>query len=159
MDIQPLVLSKDNVHICSFKSHELNNCETIVKQTLLYGVETWGSSLNKANNWKDLERPLLSTIARIIRSKALMPHHIIQTEMGAAPIIIVALFQLITCIQWFWELPKGRYSRLALMSSRQLAENGDIHCWYAEMQQSSESHGISINPLPPHSNITFTIPI
>ena len=21
------------------------------------------------------------------------------------------------------------------MSSRQMAENGDIHCWYAEMQQ------------------------
>ena len=39
--------------------------------------------------------------------------------------------------------------RLALMSSRQLAENGDIHCWYAEMQQWFETHGMSINALPP----------
>ena len=31
------------------------------------------------------------------------------------------------------------------MSSRQLADNFDIHCWYAEMQQWFESHGISIN--------------
>ena len=35
------------------------------------------------------------------------------------------------------------------MSSRQLAENGDIHCWYAEMQQWFESQGMSINALPP----------
>ena len=44
--------------------------------------------------------------------------------------------------------PKRRYPSLALMSSRQLAENGDIHCWYAEMQQCFESHGMSINALP-----------
>ena len=35
------------------------------------------------------------------------------------------------------------------MSSGQLAENGDIHCWYAEMQQWFESHAMSINALPP----------
>ena len=47
-----VVLSKDNVHICKSKSHELN-CgyfDTLVKPTLFYGVETWGLSLNKANN-------------------------------------------------------------------------------------------------------------
>ena len=54
-----------------------------------------------------------------------------------------------TFIQRLWELPKRRYPRLALMSSRQLSENGDIHCWYAEMQQWFESHGMSINALPP----------
>ena len=47
--------------------------DILVKQTLLYGVETWGPSLSKANSWKDLERPLLSMIACMVRSKALGP--------------------------------------------------------------------------------------
>ena len=46
----------------------------------------------------------------------------------AAPVITEALFRSVTCIQRLWEIPKGRYSKLALMSSRQLVENGDIHC-------------------------------
>ena len=32
-----------------------------------FRLETWGPSLNKANHWKDLERPLVSMIARMIR--------------------------------------------------------------------------------------------
>ena len=59
------------------------------------------------------------------------------------------MFRSVTFIQQFWELPKRRYPMLALMSSRQLVENGDVHCWYAEMQQWFESHGMSINALPP----------
>ena len=39
--------------------------------TLLYGVETWGPSLNKAIHWKYLERPLVSMIACMIRSEYL----------------------------------------------------------------------------------------
>ena len=35
------------------------------------------------------------------------------------------------------------------MSSKQLAEHGDIRCWYAEMQQRFMPHGISINALAP----------
>ena len=31
----------------------------VLTPTLLYGVETWGPSLNKANHWKDLERPIV----------------------------------------------------------------------------------------------------
>ena len=69
--------------------------------------------------------------------------------MGAAPIITEALVRSMTAIQRLWKLLKGRYSRLALTSSRQLAEHGDTHCWYAEMQQWFESHGISIHALPP----------
>ena len=95
----------------------------------------WGPSLSKANSWKDLGRPLLSMIACIIRSKALVPHHIIQTAMGEVPIIIIVLFWLMTSIHRFWELPKGSYSRLALASSKQLYEHGDVHCWYAEMKR------------------------
>ena len=42
--------------------------------TLLYEVETWGLSLNKANNRKDLERPLVSMIAWIYRQAILYGH-------------------------------------------------------------------------------------
>ena len=108
-----------------------------------------GTELNKADNWKDFKRPLVSMIARMIRRKALVPHYIIWAEIGAAPILIEALFPSVAYIQRLWELPKGRYSRLALMPSRQLAEHDDIHCWYAEMHQWFESHGISISALPP----------
>ena len=57
MDMHPLVLSRDNVHICSSKNNELSYgyLITLVTPSLLYGVETWGPSLNKANHWNDLE--------------------------------------------------------------------------------------------------------
>ena len=45
-----------------------------------------------------------------------------------APVIIEVIFQTMNSIQQLWELPKQRYSRLALMSSKQLEEHGDIHC-------------------------------
>ena len=61
-----------------------------------------------------------------------MPHDIIRVEMGAAPIITEVLFRSETYIQCLWELPKRRNPRLALGSSRQLAKNGDTHCWYVE---------------------------
>ena len=72
-----------------------------------------------------------------------------SAEMGAALLTIEALFQSVTCIQRFWELSKWRYSRLTLMSSKQLAEHGDLHCWYVEIQQWFESYGINANSLPP----------
>ena len=52
----------------------------------------WGPSLNESIHWKDLEKPLVSMIACMIRSKTLMPHDIIWAEIGAAPIITEALF-------------------------------------------------------------------
>ena len=64
---------------------------SLVTPTLLYGVETWGPI--KANHWIDLERPSVSMIAHMIRSKASMPHDIIQAVVGAALMIIKALFR------------------------------------------------------------------
>ena len=72
---------------------------------LLYGVETWGTRLNKSNNWKDFESSLVSMIGRIIESKALVLHDIIHAQMGAAP-IIKALFQSVTNTQQLWKFPK-----------------------------------------------------
>ena len=112
--------------------------QTLVTPTLLYGIES-----------RNLERPSVSMIACMIRSKSLVPHDIIRAEMGAAPIITEALVRSMTAIQRLWKLLKGRYSRLALTSSKQFAENGDNHCWYAETQQWLDSHGISIKSLSP----------
>ena len=72
-------------------------------------------------------------------------------EIGAAPIIIETFFQSVTCIQRFWELSRGRYSRLTLMSSKQLAEHEDNH-WYAETQMLQIAWH-SINALPPFQYI------
>ena len=76
--------------------------DTLVTSTLLYGEETWGLSLNKANHWKDLERYLVLMLACMIRSKESVPHDIIRAKMGATPIITEALFQLVTFIQRLW---------------------------------------------------------
>ena len=88
----------------------INSCKWrlwVVKfHFISYGVEIWGPSLIKANHWKDLERPLVSMVACMIRSKASVPHDIIWAEMGAAPIISEALFRSMTFIQRLWELPK-----------------------------------------------------
>ena len=108
--------------------------DTLVAPTLLYWVETWEPSLNKANHWKDLERPLVSMIACMIRNKAPVHHDIIQAQMRAAPKLTKALFQSVTIVQRIWELLKKTYSRLAFGLLKQLAENGENPCWYAEMQ-------------------------
>ena len=39
-----------------------------------------GIGLNKGNNWKDLEKPLVSMTIRMVRSNALLLHDIIQAE-------------------------------------------------------------------------------
>ena len=77
---------------------------------------------------------------------------IIWAEMGDAPLITDTLFWFGTNIQWLWDGLKPRYSILILMLSEQLAEHGDIHCWYVEIQQWFKSHGININA-PPHLNM------
>ena len=45
--------------------------------------------------------------------------------------------------------PYTKVPKVGTNMSSQLAENGDIHCWYAEMQQWFESHGMSVNALSP----------
>ena len=100
-------------------------------------------------SWSNFGQNCFEYKPRMIRSKASVPHDIIQAEMGAGPIITEALFRSVAFIERLWELPKWRYPRLALMSSRQLAKNGVMHCSYAEMRQWFESHGMSINALPP----------
>ena len=77
--------------------------DTLVTPSLLYVVETWEPSLCKENNWKGLEKTLVSMIPCMIKSKALMPHDIIQAEFEGALIITKALFQSVTNRE-LWEL-------------------------------------------------------
>ena len=72
-------------------------------------------------------------IARMIRAKASVPHEIIRAELGAPPLVIEALTRSVSFIHSIWDLPRDRYVRLALESSRQLASQGDTSCWYAQM--------------------------
>ena len=78
-----------------------------------------------------------------------MAHDIFWAKMGVTCIIVEALFQSVTCIRRLWELFEGRYTSLALMSSRQLVEHVDVHCLYAELQEWYELHGITTNAVPP----------
>ena len=48
--------------------------DTLVRTIVLYRVEAYGINLNNPNNGKDFVRHLVSMIARMIRSKALVPH-------------------------------------------------------------------------------------
>ena len=58
------------------------------------------------------------------------------------------LVQSGTNIQRLWELPKQRYSGLALMSPKQLAENRVNVCWYSKTLEWFKSYGISRTALP-----------
>ena len=66
--------------------------DTLATPTLLYRVKTWGPSVPKVNNWRDLNRFLVSINASMIESKASLPYDIIQVEMGTTPILTKALF-------------------------------------------------------------------
>ncbi|MCO5553894.1 hypothetical protein L7F22_007420 [Adiantum nelumboides] len=95
--------------------------ESLVTPALLYGSMVWGPSLN-TEEWRQMERPLVMMIAQMIRCKASVPHAIVRAEMAASSIVTEALFQSVTGLHRLWELPPDRYSRLALVSSRQLAK-------------------------------------
>eukprot|EP00250_Pteridium_aquilinum_P019422 c24426_g1_i1 orf=1306-2640(+) len=130
--------------------------DTLVTSTLLYGVQIWGPSLDHSrrsggtyDGWRSMERPLISMISRMIRAKASVPHEIIRAELAAPPIVVEALTCSVSFIHSTWELPRHRYARLALESSRQLASDGDTACWYAQMTSWFELHGFSIDRLPP----------
>ena len=64
--------------------------------------------------------------------------------------IIETLFRLVIGIQRSrGSLNSGTHGwHFEVMLLKQLVKHGDNHCWYAEMPQRLESHGIHINALP-----------
>ena len=98
------------------------------------------------DSWRAMERPLIS---RMIRAKASVPHAIIRAEVAAPPIEVEALTKSVSFIHSIWNTERGRYMRLALESSRQLALKGDTSCWYAKTNLWFQRHGFSMDRLPP----------
>ena len=129
--------------------------DTLVTSVMLYGVQAWGPSVDPANKsdnseqWKNMERPLISMISRMIGAKSSVPHDIIRAEIAAPKIVTEALAKSINFLQNTWKLPRYRYTRLALESSRQLALKGDQKCWYAQLTAWLCLHGVDIERLPP----------
>ena len=121
---------------------------TLVTSAMLYGVQVWGPSVDQSN-WKAMERPLISIISRMIRAKASVPHTIIRAEVAAPPIEVEALTKSVSFIHSIWNTDRGRYTRLVLESSRQLALKGDTSCWYAKTNLWFQRHGFSMDRLPP----------
>ena len=85
------------------------------------------------DGWGSMEKPLVSMISRLIRAKASVPHAIIRAELAAPPLVVEALSRSVSFIHHLWDLPRDRYARLALESSRQLAMQGDRAVSYAGM--------------------------
>ena len=65
---------------------------------------------------------------RMIRAKVSVPYDIILAELAAPKLVIEALARSISFIHNTWSLPRERYARLALESSRHLASQGDSYC-------------------------------
>ena len=104
--------------------------------------------MNHTNGWKSLEKPQTTMIAKMIRAKTSILEEIIRAKMVAPPIEVEALARSISFLHNTWALPRDRYTRMALESSRKLAINGDKTCWYAQMTAWLDSHGISMTRLP-----------
>ena len=109
--------------------------DTLVTSVMLYGVQVWRPSVDhhsrtdSTEQWQCMEKPQVSMISRMIRAKASVPHDIIRAEQAAPPLVIEALTRSISFIQNTWSLSRGRYARLALESSRQLASQGNTSCF------------------------------
>ena len=101
---------------------------------MLYGVRVWGPSVDHHNRtgrfeqWKCMDKPLVSMISRMIRAKASVPHDIIRAELVAPKLVTKALARSISFVHSIWSLPGDRYAELALKSSQQLASQGDTGC-------------------------------
>ena len=78
-----------------------------------------------------MERPLVSMISQMTKAKASVPHVISRAEVAAPPLEIEALTRSMSFMHSVWDMHRGRYTKLALESSRQLAMQGDASCWYA----------------------------
>ena len=94
--------------------------DTLVTSVMLYGVQVWGPSVDHQNRtgrseqWKCIEKPLVSMISRMIRAKASLPHDIIRAELAAPKLVTEALARSISFLLSIWSLPGGRYAKITL---------------------------------------------
>ena len=97
--------------------------DTPITSVMLYGVQVWGPLVDQHNRdssteqWKCMERPLVSMISRMIGAKASIPQDIIRAKLAAPKIFTEALARSIAFLHNFWSLPKIKYASLAHKSS------------------------------------------
>ena len=86
VDISPLVLLKDNVHVYKSENRKKIWIDShILTPTLLYKVETWGASLHRHIAKESGEFFNLNDCLQI-KEQSLREHDTIQTEMKATKI-------------------------------------------------------------------------
>ena len=94
--------------------------DMLVTSVMLYGVQIWGPSVDHQNRagrseqWKCMEKPLVSMISRMIRAKASVPQDIIRAELVAPKLVTEALARSISFVHSIWSLPRDIYAKLAL---------------------------------------------
>ena len=54
-----------------------------------------------------------------------------------------------TRVHRIWELPKHNYPQLSLASSTQRAEEAETNCWYSQMNDQFQVHGMEKDLFPP----------
>ncbi|KAH7434041.1 hypothetical protein KP509_07G098200 [Ceratopteris richardii] len=122
--------------------------DTLMTPALMYAAAVWAPGITEAM-WTRIERPQITMISRLLRSKPSVPHDIIRAELGTPPMLVEALFQAVSFVHSLWDTTRDRYTRLALESSRQLALQGDTSCWFAQMTSWFQTHGFTMDRRPP----------
>ena len=97
--------------------------------------------------WSQLERPLVMTLSRQIRSKSTMPHEIIREDFTAPNMLVESPIQLVVFINRIHSQPQHRISRQAFDASRSLYDSRDTSSWCSTMINWLLKKGIDINNL------------
>ena len=65
--------------------------------SLMYASIVWAPGL-PSFMWTQLERPLVTMLSRQLRGKSTVPHDIIRADFSLPPMLVEALFQVVTFI-------------------------------------------------------------
>jgi hypothetical protein len=76
-------------------SSKMSLMDTLIRLTVLYGLEIWGPSLLESD-WASSERVRILLLRHIIRCKQTIPQHIIPVEFGAQPFWLETMFRLLS---------------------------------------------------------------
>jgi len=73
--------------------------DSLVRPTVLYGLEVWGPYLLESN-WASAQRVQIILLCRIIRCKQTVPHTIILVESGNQAFRLETVFHLVSLLHW-----------------------------------------------------------
>ena len=96
--------------------------DTLVTPALMYAAAIWAPGLTETQ-WRQVERPQICMISRLLCSKRTVPHDIVRAELAAPPMVVAALFQTVCFIQRMRELPADRLTRMAFDATIQISES------------------------------------